>query len=108
MEDDPYGFSAHLEKDAAKVLDTAGRAAFVKMIRERLDAAATATPAPGESFRRNPEYARRRWGEILRTLYVAQKNVEAPRWRPLPLFIATAPRRFGSRPLDPNLVFALR
>jgi hypothetical protein len=79
MEDDPYGFCAHLEKDAAKVLDTAGRAAFVKMIRERLGAAATATPAPGESFRRNPDYARRRWGEILRTLYVAQKNVEAYR-----------------------------
>jgi hypothetical protein len=79
MEDDPYGFCSHLEKDAAKVLNTAGHAAFVKMIRERFDAAATATPAPGKSFRRNPDYARRRWGEILRTLYLAQKNVEVYR-----------------------------
>jgi len=79
MEDDPYGFCSHLEKDAAKVLNPAGRTAFVKMIRERFDAAATATPTPAESFRSNPDYARRRWGEILRTLYVAQKNVETYR-----------------------------
>jgi hypothetical protein len=79
MEDDPYGFCSHLEKDAAKVFNTAGHVAFVKMIRERFDAAATATPAPGESFSRNPAYARRRWGEIFRTLYLAQRNVEAYR-----------------------------
>ena len=79
MEDDPYGFCAHLEKDVAKVLNKAGLAAFVKMIRERFDAAATAKPVPGESVRRNPDYARRRWGDTLRTLYLEQKNVEAYR-----------------------------
>jgi len=77
MEDDPYGFCYHLEKDAAKVLNKAGRAAFVKQIRERFDAAATATAVPDESSRRNPDYARRRWGGSLRTLYLEQKNVEA-------------------------------
>jgi hypothetical protein len=79
MEDDPYGFCAHLEKDAAQVLNTTGLVAFVKAIRERFDAAATARPGQGESFTRNPDCARRRWGGILRTLYVAQKNVEAYR-----------------------------
>jgi phage-related protein len=79
MEDDPYGFGSHLEKDAAKVLNKAGLLAFVKAIRERFAAAATAKPDQGESFTRNPDHARRRWGAILRTLYLEQKNVEAYR-----------------------------
>jgi hypothetical protein len=77
MEDDPYGFCYHLEADAAKALDKAGLAAFVKRIRERFDAAATAKPVPGESFKGNPDSARRRWGATLRTLYREQKHVEA-------------------------------
>ena len=77
MEDDPYGFSDHLERDAARVLNKAGLAAFVKMIRERFGAAATAKPVPGEALKRNPDDARRRWGATLRTLYLEQKNVEA-------------------------------
>ena len=44
MEDDPYGFCYHLEKDAAKVMDKTGRTAFVKQIRARFDSAAKATP----------------------------------------------------------------
>ena len=39
--------------------------------------AAAATPAPGGSNEGNPEYARRRWSNTLRTIYVARKNVEA-------------------------------
>jgi len=79
MDDDPYGFSDHLEEDAARVLNKAGLAAFVRMIRERFDAAATAKPVPRESSKRTPDGARRRWGTMLRTLYLAQKNVEAYR-----------------------------
>jgi hypothetical protein len=79
MEDDPYSFCYDLEKDAAKVLNKAGLAAFVKQIRERFDAAATAKPIPGQSSRSNPDYARRRWGGALLTLYLEQKNVEAYR-----------------------------
>ena len=77
IEDDPYGFCCDLEKDAAKVLDNAGLAAFVKQVRERFDAAAAATPVPGESSGHAPDYARRRWGESLRTLYLAQQDAEA-------------------------------
>lgn len=47
MDDDPYGFCYHLEKDAAKVLDRAGLAAFEKLIRARFDAAAAEKPTPG-------------------------------------------------------------
>jgi hypothetical protein len=77
MEDDPYGFCSDLEKEAAKALNRAGLAAFVKRIRERFDAAATAEPVPGESFGHSPDSARRRWGGILRTLYLRRKNVAA-------------------------------
>jgi len=77
MDNDPYGFCYDLEKDAAKAFGKAGVAAFEKQIRARFDAAATARSVSGESLRSNPEYARRRWGETLRTLYLVQKNVQA-------------------------------
>jgi len=77
MDDDPYGFCYQLEKDAVKVFDKAGLAAFVQQIRARFDSAAKATPKTDGSLRDGPESIRRRWGEVLRTLYVAQKDVEA-------------------------------
>jgi tetratricopeptide (TPR) repeat protein len=77
MEDDPYGFCYHLEEDAAKALNQTGRAVFVKQVRERFDAAAASTPRPGEPVGRTPDSARRRWAEILRTLYLRRKNVAA-------------------------------
>jgi len=77
MDDDPYSFCYHLEKDAARAFDRPGLAAFEKQIRARFDAAATAKPASDGSFRDRPEHVRRRWGEVLRTLYLAQKNVAA-------------------------------
>lgn len=77
IDDDPYGFCYHLERDAAKAFDKAGLAAFERQIQARFDAAAKAKPDPAGSFRSNPDYVRGRWGEVLRTLYVAQKNVAA-------------------------------
>jgi len=77
MDDDPYGFCYHLEKDAAKAFDKVGLAAFEKQIRARFDAAARAKPAAGDSSGGRPESIRRRWGEVLRTLYLEGKNVEA-------------------------------
>lgn len=76
MEADPYGFCHDLEKDAAKVLNTAGLTALVNQIRERFDAAGT-MKVPEESLRGNAVYARHRWSDALRTLYAAQKDVEA-------------------------------
>ncbi len=77
MDDDEYSFCYQLEKDAAKVFDKANLAAFVKQIRARFDAAAKAPPKTDGTFKDGPEYVRRRWGEILRTLYATQKDVEA-------------------------------
>jgi hypothetical protein len=72
MDDDPYGFASDLDTGAAKVLDKAGLAEFVRQVEARFDAAATAEP-----IRRNPENRRRVWCAALRTLYLAQKNLEA-------------------------------
>lgn len=77
MDDDPYGFCHQLEKDAVQVFNKAGLGAFERQIRARFDAAAAIKPASGGSLRSSPEYARRRWSETLRTLYLAQKNVQA-------------------------------
>lgn len=77
MDDDEYSFCYQLEKDAAKVFDKANLAAFVKQIRARFDAAAKVSPKTDGTFKDNPVYGRRRWGEVLRTLYATQKHVEA-------------------------------
>jgi hypothetical protein len=74
---DEYGFCSDLEKSAAKVLDKAGMAAFERHARARLAAAAKTKPASGGSFRDHPDYLRRRWGDLLGRLYLAQKNVAA-------------------------------
>ena len=75
MDDDPYGFCYHLEKDVAGVLDRTHLAAFVKQVRARFDGAAETTTAGAGTVGNRPDYLRRRWGEALRALYVAQKDV---------------------------------
>ena len=66
MDDDPYAFCYQIEKDVTKAFNKAGRAAFEKLIRARFEAA----PA-------QPEYNRRRWSEVLRAVYLAQRNAAA-------------------------------
>jgi hypothetical protein len=77
MDNDPYGFCYQLERDAAKVLNKVGLAAFEKLIRARLEAAGTAPSVPGQSPRRNLDYQCRRSSKMLRAVYVNQKDVEA-------------------------------
>lgn len=77
MDDDRYGFCYQLEKDAAKAFNQAGLAAFEKQVRARFESVAPPMPAPAGSSRRNPDYQRRRCGEILRAVYLARKNVDA-------------------------------
>jgi len=77
MDDDPYEFCCHLEKDAVKVFDKAGLAAFAKLVRAHFEGAARTKPTADGSFKDRPEYIRRRWGEALPMLYLAQENIEA-------------------------------
>lgn len=77
MDQDDYGFCYRLEMAAVKVFDKANLAAFVKQVRARFDAAAKRTAKEDGKRRERPDDIRRRWGEVLRTLYAAQKDVAA-------------------------------
>jgi hypothetical protein len=77
MDQDDYGFCYRLEMDAVKVFDKPNLAAFVKQVRPRFDAAAKKTVEEDDKLRERPDYIRRRWGEVLRTLYAGQKDVAA-------------------------------
>jgi hypothetical protein len=70
MDDDPYGFSSDVEKNAAKVFDQAGLAEFERRIRARFEAAA-------QQGRDRPAYLRKHWGGILRTIYLARQDIAA-------------------------------
>jgi hypothetical protein len=71
MDDDPYGFCYQLGSVAPKVLNRAGLTALEKLVRARFDAPATVAPD------RSREDQRGRSGEILRSLYLARRDVEA-------------------------------
>jgi uncharacterized Zn finger protein len=73
MEDDPYGFCHDLERGVVKVLDKKGLAAFIQQTRAKFEAA----PRQDEKEKRFSGYARRRWGGVLKTLFAAQRNVDA-------------------------------
>ncbi len=73
MEDDPYGFCHHLDREAAKVLDKKGLPAFIQQIRDKFESA----PTQDDEEKRFSGYERRRWGGALKTLLAAQRNVDA-------------------------------
>ena len=77
MDNDPYALCYAVEKDAAKAFNEPGLAAFERRIRARFEAAAAAKARPGEPPIHDKEYLRRRGSEILRTIYLAQKNSAA-------------------------------
>ena len=77
MDQDDYGICYQLEMDAVKVFNKANLAAFVKRVRARFDAAAKLPAQKNDRLRASPDHNRHHWGEILRTLYAAQKNVAA-------------------------------
>ena len=75
MDDDPYGFCHRLERDLARVLDKPGLAAFVKLVRTRFDGVQHMTTKTDGPYHDSPDYIRRHCGDVLRTLYAAQKDV---------------------------------
>ncbi len=77
MENDPYGFACDLERNAVNVMDKDGLAAFAREVRARFDAKNAPQQASDRAHRRDPAYARRRWGEVLRAIYVRQRDVRA-------------------------------
>jgi Family of unknown function (DUF6880) len=75
IDDDPYGFCSHLERQAVTAYTPRGLAAFAQAVRARLDEAeATRSMAQDEGDSR---YKQHRRMEILKAIYDAQRNVEA-------------------------------
>ena len=65
MENDPYGYADQIEREAVKVLNKVGLAAFECMVRGLFLAKDSAGQPP------------RRWGEVLRAIYAQQQDVTA-------------------------------
>jgi tetratricopeptide (TPR) repeat protein len=74
MDDDPYGFCYGFETKVSSVLDKAGLAALVAQVRERFESASS---SDDEQIDRESSYERRHWSEVLRSLYIGQKDVSA-------------------------------
>lgn len=77
MDDAPYSLTYGFEHDVAKVLDRAGRAAFARQVRARFEASAVPVAGAGASRPAGPSAERRRWAEVLRALYAAQRDFDS-------------------------------
>lgn len=77
MDDDPYGFCHHLERELVEVFDPGGLAEFARQVRGCFEAAvSTKTPMkkPGDD---HYNFRLRRLEEILRVVYLKQANLPA-------------------------------
>ncbi len=72
MEDDPYGFCFDLDREVGKVLDKKGLEAFIHLVRSKLEPSMIK-----DKKKSSPSYPSRRWGGVLKTLLVSQRNVDA-------------------------------
>jgi hypothetical protein len=63
MDNDPYAFCYQIEKAVAEAFDKAGLAAFECLIRSRFEAIPSVE-----------RFDRRRWSDVLRAVYLAQRN----------------------------------
>jgi len=77
MENDSYGFAHTLEREAVNAMHKDGLAAFERQVRARLEMKDAAAQASDSAHRRDPAYLRRRWGEVLRAVYVRRRDVRA-------------------------------
>ncbi len=77
IENDPYGFASTLERDAVKVMQKDSLAALERQVKARFEAADAAGQPSERARRRDSAYLRRRWGEVLRAVYVRRRDVRA-------------------------------
>jgi len=73
MEDDPYGFCYHLEREAAKILDKEGLDAFARQVRVKFETVAKHGKDRKDHF---PGHASNRWEVPLKTILVAQCRID--------------------------------
>lgn len=72
MEDDPYGFCYHLEREAVKVLDRKGLDAFASLVQSKIKFTSETEEADCRK-----EHSAWKWGRVLKTLMAAQRKVDS-------------------------------
>lgn len=79
MDKDDYGFCYQLEREAVKVLTKKGLSPFAAQVRSRFVAAVRSSrpPKDNQDTRHSTSYRRRYWGGVLKTIHVAQRDVDA-------------------------------
>jgi hypothetical protein len=79
MDKDDYGFCYQLEREAVKVLNRNGLSHFASQVQKHFDAARRPSKHSNEDghTQQNTSYRQRYWGEVLKTIYAAQRNVDA-------------------------------
>lgn len=74
IENDPYGFCSHLERQAVTVFTAHGLAAFAQAVAaRRAEAETSGSSAPDQA---DHQYRQRRLTEILKAVYAAEQHVE--------------------------------
>lgn len=76
MDDDDYGFCNDLERSAVKVLDKAGLETFEREVRARFDKECVALSERKRLSEPGSDFARDRWGGMLKAIYSEQRNIE--------------------------------
>jgi uncharacterized Zn finger protein len=74
IENDPYGFCSHLERQAVTMCTAHGLAAFAQAVAARRAEAETSRSSRPDQA--DHQYRQRRLTEILKAIYVAQQNLE--------------------------------
>ena len=74
IEEDPYGFCSHLERQAVTVFTARGLTALAEAVRTRLAEAETSPSSTQEE--KDHRYRQQRRTEMLKAIYTVQQNIE--------------------------------
>jgi hypothetical protein len=77
MDHDDYGFTFKIERDAVPAFDKQGLAAFRREAEGRFEGKAVSAAGAQDRRLRNPEFARRVWGDVLRAVYAQMRDVQS-------------------------------
>ena len=74
IDDDPYGYCFHLDREAVEVLDKDGLEALGRLVRVKYEIEAKQRKKEKDNF---SGFGRRRWVRVLKTVLAAQGNIDA-------------------------------
>ena len=77
MDNDPYGFASTIARDAVTVMRKDSLAAFERQVKARFEATDAAGQTSESARRQDVASKRRRWGDVLRAVYIQRRDVRA-------------------------------